>query len=99
VYLEAMRHGRAVLAGDCDAGREVVVDGVTGRTVDARSESELLDGLAEVLGFSGERMGCAGQERYRQLFSYPAFVERLAAHYTGLLAGRIHTPEVRLQVN
>lgn len=87
VYLEAMRQGKPVLAGSGDAGPEVVVDHVTGRTVGPTSEDELLGGLVEVLGPKAELMGQAGRERFQEEFSYQAFVKRLAKHYRGLIEG------------
>jgi glycosyltransferase involved in cell wall biosynthesis len=84
VYLEAMREGKAVLAGNQDAGREVVVDGMTGRTVDARDPEQLLAGILDVSGERAEAMGSAGRERYAAQFSYEVFKTRLVEHITTL---------------
>lgn len=97
VYLEAMRQGKPVLAGSGDAGPEVVVDHVTGRTVDPTTEDELLGGLVEVLGPKAELMGQAGRERFQEEFSYQAFVERLAKHYRGLIEGPGRPAEASLR--
>ena len=80
VFLEAMREGKPVLAGDSDAGREVVVDGVTGRTVDARNKPQLLDGILEVSGERALEMGAAGRRRYEEQFCYEVFAQRLTEH-------------------
>jgi phosphatidylinositol alpha-1,6-mannosyltransferase len=76
VYLEAMRLGKPVLAGSMDAGREVVVDGQTGRTVSGQDPEELLAGILDVLGERGRALGLAGRERFLEHFSYPRFYER-----------------------
>jgi glycosyltransferase involved in cell wall biosynthesis len=80
VYLEAMRLAKPVLAGNSDAGREVVVDGVTGRTVDSRDEAQLLRGILDVSGPRSEEMGAAGRKRFEESFDYPAFLERFSRH-------------------
>ncbi len=78
-YLEAMREGKPVLAGRLDAGREVVVDGVTGRAVDASDEAELIDGLLDVSGDRALTFGAAGRKRFEDEFDYPHFRDRFAA--------------------
>jgi phosphatidylinositol alpha-1,6-mannosyltransferase len=85
VYLEAMRAGKPVLAGDADAAREVVVDGVTGRTVDAACPTDLLDGILDVCGAQADHFGRAGRQRYLECFTYERFVRRFGAHVRGLL--------------
>jgi glycosyltransferase involved in cell wall biosynthesis len=77
VYLEAMREGKPVLAGSQDAGREVVVDGVTGRMVDARDPEQLVAGILDVSGEHSAEMGQAGKRRLNEQFSYSAFRDRL----------------------
>ncbi|MCU0978004.1 MAG: glycosyltransferase family 4 protein [Pirellulaceae bacterium] len=84
VYLEAMREGKSVLAGNQDAGREVVVDGLTGRTVDARDAEQLLAGILDVSGERAEAMGSAGRQRYEAQFSYEVFKTRLLDHIAAL---------------
>lgn len=76
VYLEAMREGKPVLAGRLDAGREVVLDGETGRTVDAGDSAELLAGILDVSGPRAEAMGAAGRERFDTCFSFERFTDR-----------------------
>ena len=79
VYLEAMREGKPVLAGRLDAGREVIVDGVTGRAVDAGNEAELIGGLLDVSGDRAAAFGLAGRKRFEEEFDFPHFRDRLAA--------------------
>jgi len=76
VYLEAMRLGKPVLAGSTDAGKEVVVDGVTGRVVSGQDPEELLAGILDVLDGRGRDLGVAGRQRYVENFSYASFYER-----------------------
>jgi phosphatidylinositol alpha-1,6-mannosyltransferase len=87
VYLEAMRLGKPVLAGSTDAGREVVVDGVTGRAVDPTNPDELLDGILDVSGARAEALGEAGRERFDEQFRYDRFLERFGAHLREVLPG------------
>jgi glycosyltransferase involved in cell wall biosynthesis len=85
-YLEAMRLGKPVLAGDKDAGREVVVDGLTGRTVDPLDEAELFCGVLDVSGPSAEEMGAAGRRRFEEQFDYDRFLGRFSRHLEEILA-------------
>jgi phosphatidyl-myo-inositol dimannoside synthase len=78
VYLEAMRAGKPVLAGSTDAGAEVVVDGVTGRTVDPVNPQALLEGLLDVSGDRAGQMGQAGRRRFQECYSYERFRERFS---------------------
>jgi phosphatidylinositol alpha-1,6-mannosyltransferase len=80
VYLEAMRAGKPVLAGSGDAGREVVMDGVTGRTVDPTNPVELLQGVLDVSGDKATKMGQAGYQRFQEHFRYERFLDRLTEH-------------------
>jgi glycosyltransferase involved in cell wall biosynthesis len=88
VYLEAMRRGKPVLAGKNDAGREVVEDGVTGRTVDPCDQEDLLGGILEVSGSRSGEMGVAGRRRFEEAFDYSAFLERFSRHLDETLASR-----------
>ena len=88
VYLEAMRAGKPVLAGSLDAGREVVLDGITGRTVDPTNAEELVAGILDVSGEKAEQMGIAGLERFEQHFCYEKFVARFSRHVREVVEGR-----------
>lgn len=73
VYLEAAAHGLPVLAGNAEGALDAVVDGVTGRLVDAADHLAVADALVELLT-QPERaaaMGRAGAERARR-FAWPA---------------------------
>jgi glycosyltransferase involved in cell wall biosynthesis len=85
-YLEAMRLGKPVLAGDKDAGREVVVDGVTGRTVDPLDEAAILRGVLHVSGPQSHDMGAAGRRRFAEHFDYAPFLVRFSRHLEEILA-------------
>jgi phosphatidylinositol alpha-1,6-mannosyltransferase len=88
VYLEAMRARRPVLAGATDAGAEVVIDGVTGRTVNPENPEELLQGILDVSGEQAEPMGRAGRERFEKQFCYERFFERFSQHLGEVLSPR-----------
>jgi phosphatidyl-myo-inositol dimannoside synthase len=86
VYLEAMRLGRAVLAGCSDAGAEVLVDGITGRAVDPTNADKLLAALLDVTGPNAGAYGEAGRQRFLEQFTYDHFRKRLIAEVRGLLS-------------
>lgn len=69
VYLEAGARGLPCVAGDAGAVAEVVVDGETGRLVDAHDHVALADALVELLADPDRaaRLGAAGRERARHL--------------------------------
>lgn len=79
VYIEAMRHALPVIASIHDAGQEVNEDGVTGYNVDLNDSQMLADRLVDLFRNpdSAQRLGRAGQERWRQHFRYRAFRDRL----------------------
>jgi glycosyltransferase involved in cell wall biosynthesis len=85
VFLEAMRLAKPVLAGDKDAGREVVLDRITGRTVDPADEEQLLQGVLDVSGPLAEAMGAAGRQRFEEHFAYPVFLKRFSEHLDEML--------------
>jgi phosphatidyl-myo-inositol dimannoside synthase len=84
VYLEAMRHGLACVAGMHDASGEVVEHGKTGFLVDQGNLEELARALLELLRNPGLRkqMGEAGLERVKTDFSFDRFRARLASVMT-----------------
>lgn len=73
VYLEASAHGLPVLAGNAEGSLDAVLDGVTGRLVDAADHLAVADGLVELLTEPDRAaaMGRAGAER-AQRFAWPA---------------------------
>jgi glycosyltransferase involved in cell wall biosynthesis len=80
VLLEAMRAGRACLAGR-GAAEEVVVDGVTGVIVDPRDPKDLHQALVRLFGDAAGRvrLGAAGAARFAERFTALQFQARLRA--------------------
>jgi phosphatidyl-myo-inositol dimannoside synthase len=80
-YLRAMRAGVPCIAGDDDAAREVVADGVSGMLVPAAQKEALAQAVISLLGDSERRraMGEAGRTAFTERFSFAAFKERLDA--------------------
>ena len=78
VYIEAMRHGLPVLASVHDAGAEVVRNGETGLLADLDKPGDLTAKLVQLLNnpSASRKMGLAGQCRWREQFTYPAFRRR-----------------------
>lgn len=92
--IEAMAAGLPVVATRAGAIPEVVVDGETGILVE-RGDS---DGLAAAIcklqadPHLRERMGAAGRERARRLFTWERSVARLQELYDGILPGAAAAP-------
>jgi phosphatidylinositol alpha-1,6-mannosyltransferase len=78
-YLRAMRAGAPCIAGDDDAAREVVQDGVTGMLVAPSDREALAQAVIGLLGDSARRraMGEAGRARFEEQFTFEVFRERL----------------------
>ena len=77
VFLEAMREGKPVIAGE-GAAREVVEDGVTGIVVDPASPDALLAALRRLFAEpeTRARMGEAGRARLAARFTAERFRDR-----------------------
>jgi phosphatidylinositol alpha-1,6-mannosyltransferase len=77
VFLEAMRAGKACIAG-IGASAEVVEDGVTGYVVDPAARGDLLARILELIANPerARRMGAAGYERFRRHFTAEDFGRR-----------------------
>lgn len=78
VFLEAMRAGKACIAGK-GAAEEIVEDGVTGVVVPAQDRSALLTALTRLFRAPElcEHMGHAGYARYLTHFTQAHFEKRL----------------------
>lgn len=78
-YLRAMRAGLPCIAGDGDAGGELVDDGVTGMLVPAADRDAVAQAVISLLGDSVRRraMGDAGRARFEEHFGFARFRERL----------------------
>lgn len=77
-YIEAMRHGLAVVGSIHDAAVEINLDGVTGFNVDRTEPGALSAALIRLLREPAlaARMGEAGRARWQQSFCYSAFRAR-----------------------
>jgi glycosyltransferase involved in cell wall biosynthesis len=85
VYLEAMRLGKPVLAGSADAGSEVVLDGLTGRTVDPTNSEKLLAALLDITSPDSAKYGQAGLQRFLDHFTYNHFRDRFVEEVGNIL--------------
>jgi glycosyltransferase involved in cell wall biosynthesis len=85
--LEAMAAGRPVISSDTGPLPEIVVDGITGFVVPARSRAEFARAIARV-GAEADlrrRLGEAAARRARETFSLDAMVEKTIGVYSELL--------------
>lgn len=87
VTLEAMAHGRAVVATRAGGIPDKVVDGITGLLVPPDDPAALASALFAVAGDDERRkaMGIAGRCRVRAEFAWPALVDPVIALYDELL--------------
>jgi glycosyltransferase involved in cell wall biosynthesis len=87
VTLEAMAHGRPVVATAAGGIPDKVVDGVTGRLVPPADVDALARALGDVLADpeGRRRMGENGRTRALEKFSWPVLVGRTIAVYEELL--------------
>jgi glycosyltransferase involved in cell wall biosynthesis len=90
--LEAMAHGRPVVASDTGGLRDLVVDGETGLLVPPGDVPALRAALERILADPElrARLGAAAYER-AQLFAWPAIAERLVALYAEAASPRVTT--------
>jgi glycosyltransferase involved in cell wall biosynthesis len=89
--LEAMAHGRPVVATDVGGLRDLVVDGETGIVVPPRDPAALRAGLERLLADRElrRRLGAAGLQRAQERFSWQAVTDATLAAYaeaTGTMA-------------
>ena len=77
VFLEAMRAGKACIAGR-GAAEEVVQDGITGRVVDPNDPEQLRRAIHQFLADPGacDAMGVAGRRRFLETFTPQHFAQR-----------------------
>jgi phosphatidylinositol alpha 1,6-mannosyltransferase len=85
--LEAMAHGRPVVATAIGGLRDLVVDGETGLVVPPRDPAALRGALARLLDDEElrRRLGAAGRRRAQERFSWPAVTEATLAAYADAL--------------
>lgn len=81
--LEAMAHGRPVVATSVGGLRDLVVDGETGLVVEPRDPKALRAALERLLADRDlrRRLGAAGRERAREHFSWEASAAATVAAY------------------
>ena len=86
--LEAMAHGRPVVASAVGGLRDLVVDGETGLLVPARDPGALRDALDTLLADPTlrRRLGSAGRRRAQELFSWSAVTDATLAAYEAATA-------------
>lgn len=79
VFLEAMSHGKPVVAANHGGAPEVVVEGSTGFLVEYGDLGALTSRLVGLLGDEGlrRRMGDAGRRRVEQHYTFERFRSRL----------------------
>ncbi len=82
VFLEAMAQGTPAVGGNLDATPEVIVDGVTGYTVDPLSAQAVADAVLSLLEnpIRCTQMGAAAQTRARDVFGYMQFRTQLLTY-------------------
>jgi glycosyltransferase involved in cell wall biosynthesis len=82
--LEAMAHGRPVVATPVGGLRDLVVDGETGLVVPRRDPQALREALERLLadGDLRRRLGAAGRERAREHFSWDRVTDLTLEAYT-----------------
>jgi len=88
--LEAMAHGRPVVATDVGGLRDLVVDGETGLVVPPRDPAALRAALERLLADAElrRRLGAAGRRRAAEGFSWDGVTDRTLAAYAEA-AGRM----------
>jgi len=81
--LEAMSHGRPVVATDVGGLRDLVVDGETGLVVPTRDPAALRTALERLLGDPElrRRLGAAGRQRAQERFSWAAVTDATLTAY------------------
>jgi glycosyltransferase involved in cell wall biosynthesis len=90
VFLEAMAHGKAVIAGDHGGSPEVVIDGETGVLVHHGDRAGLADAIITLLldPLGRHAMGEAGRRRVQNVYDYGHFRASFEHTLNGLLSQR-----------
>lgn len=91
VVMEAMCHGIPVVATRVDGVPEMVADGETGFLVEPEHIAGFAEATARLLRDEAlrRRMGAAGRERARQVFSPEAYQTAMLKLYRGLNGGQV----------
>jgi glycosyltransferase involved in cell wall biosynthesis/GT2 family glycosyltransferase len=84
VYVEAMMHGKAVIAGRDGGSADIVLPGETGLLVNPDETEDFIDAVLRLAlsPAERERMGHAGRRRYEDHFSVAAMVAGVEAAFT-----------------
>jgi glycosyltransferase involved in cell wall biosynthesis len=79
VFLEAMKHRKAIVAANSGGAPEVVEDEVTGRLVEYGDQDELAQALIELCLDPEKRgrLGAAGYQRLQERFTFAHFQQKL----------------------
>lgn len=79
VFLEASATGIPVVAGDSGGAPETVLDGETGRVVDGRSHTQIVEVISGLLADppAAREMGAAGRRWIRRDWNWETLTERL----------------------
>lgn len=87
VPLEAMAHGRAVVASNIGGPKESVVDGETGLAANPLDPEEFSKALLRLWHEPelADQFGKKGQERFESTFTMEAFLDRFESEITPLL--------------
>jgi glycosyltransferase involved in cell wall biosynthesis len=86
VTLEAMAHGRPVIAGRAGGLPDKVIDGVSGFLVEPGDEAALAGALLRATRVNGAAMGEAGRRHCEENFSWDAVIDRYVDLYRTLAA-------------
>jgi alpha-maltose-1-phosphate synthase len=91
-FVEAMHFGLPCIGPDAWAVPEIIVDGETGFTVPVDDVAVLTDRLLRLLRdrTAARRMGQAGRERARRLFTWPQVVGRMTEMMGAVVDGVRH---------
>ncbi|MGH9967616.1 MAG: glycosyltransferase family 4 protein [Pyrinomonadaceae bacterium] len=79
VFLEAMKHGKAIVAANSGGAPEVIQDGLTGCLVEYGNKEELTQKLIDLCldPAKRDRFGLAGYRRLQENFTFARFKEKL----------------------
>jgi len=88
VVLEAMSHGKPVVATDCGGTKEMVVEGETGFVVPVEDSESLAAKIVEISCDKGrgEAMGNAARKRYADSFTTRHYVTNFTTLYEEIIA-------------
>lgn len=88
--IEAMAAGLPLAVTDVGGNPEAVINGTTGLVVPARSPELLAVAIEQLAGCANlrRRLGEAGRERAREMFTLAGCVDHYETLYRGLLAGK-----------